>query len=144
MAELGGADRRLLRVTPEQLALAIRSALQDAVDAGELRVDVPDLVRVERPRNRDHGDWSTNIAMRLAKRLGTNPRELAQRIADDLARTAGIDAVEVAAALAVIAQNGRPFLVEDLPELPQRKRDRDRRDGDGPRNRRSPGDEAGE
>jgi arginyl-tRNA synthetase len=76
-------------VTPEQLALAIRAALQDAVDAGDLQVDVPDTVRVERPRSRAHGDWSTNIALQLAKRAGVPPRELATVLADRLAAVGG-------------------------------------------------------
>lgn len=53
-------------------------------------------VTLERPRNRDHGDWATNLAMKLAKRLGTNPRELAQEIADGLMATDGVASVEVA------------------------------------------------
>ncbi|PYD01423.1 arginine--tRNA ligase [Microbacterium esteraromaticum] len=86
-------------MNPEALSAAVLAVLRPIAASlrpdEELGVDAADVV-LERPRNRDHGDWSTNIAMRLAKRLGTNPRELAQRIADDLARTAGIDAVEVA------------------------------------------------
>ncbi|MFS2280942.1 arginine--tRNA ligase [Microbacterium sp. OR21] len=86
-------------MNPEALSAAVLAVLRPIAASlrpdEELGVDAADIV-LERPRNRDHGDWSTNIAMRLAKRLGTNPRELAQRIADDLARTAGIDAVEVA------------------------------------------------
>jgi arginyl-tRNA synthetase len=54
--------------------------------------DVP----LERPRNREHGDWASNIAMKLAKPLGANPRELAQQIADELAKVDGIAGVEVA------------------------------------------------
>ena len=86
-------------MNPEALSSAVLAVLRPIAASlrpdEELGVDAADIV-LERPRNRDHGDWSTNIAMRLAKRLGTNPRELAQRIADDLARTAGIDAVEIA------------------------------------------------
>jgi arginyl-tRNA synthetase len=55
-----------------------------------------DDVPLERPRNREHGDWSTNIAMKLAKPLGANPRELAQQIADELAKVAGVASVDVA------------------------------------------------
>jgi len=67
-------------VTPEQLAHAIRNVLAEAVAAGDLAVDVPDEVRVERPRNRDHGDWSTNISLQLAKSAGIPPREVATRL----------------------------------------------------------------
>jgi arginyl-tRNA synthetase len=53
-------------------------------------------VQLERPRSREHGDWASNIAMKLAKPLGTNPRDLADEIALDLARVDGIARVDVA------------------------------------------------
>jgi len=83
-------------VTPEQLALAIRNALTEAVAAGELAVSVPDDVRVERPRNREHGDWSTNVSLQLAKGAGMPPREIATRLATRLGAVEGIKAVDVA------------------------------------------------
>jgi arginyl-tRNA synthetase len=83
-------------VTPEQLSLAVRRCLADAVTAGQLSSAVPDEVHVERPRNRDHGDWSTNVAMRLAKGAGVPPRRLAEVLAERLASVAGVKAVEVA------------------------------------------------
>ena len=83
-------------MTPEQLSAAIRAALQSAVDAGDLSVTVPAEVRVERPRNRDHGDWSTNIALQLAKGAGIPPRELAVALATHLTGVAGVKAVDVA------------------------------------------------
>ncbi|WP_309067251.1 arginine--tRNA ligase [Microbacterium sp.] len=61
----------------------------------ELGLSVAD-VTLERPRNRDHGDWATNLAMKLAKRLGTSPRELAQEIAGGLADTDGVASVDIA------------------------------------------------
>jgi arginyl-tRNA synthetase len=83
-------------VTPEELALAIRSALVAAVEAGELTVVVPDEVRVERPRSREHGDWATNVALQLAKGAGMSPREIATRLAARLGALAGIKTVDVA------------------------------------------------
>jgi len=83
-------------VTPEQLALAIRTALLDAVAAGELAVNVPAEVRVERPRNREHGDWSTNVSLQLAKGAGMPPRQVADLLATRLAAVEGIKAVDVA------------------------------------------------
>ena len=83
-------------MTPEQLVLAIRNALNDAVAAGELAVDVPDEVRVERPRNREHGDWSTNVSLQLAKGAGVPPREVATRLATRLGTVEGIKAVDIA------------------------------------------------
>lgn len=83
-------------MTPEELSAAIRRALQTAVDSGDLAVTVPDEVRVERPRNRDHGDWSTNVALQLAKGAGVPPRDLATTLAARLGEIDGIAAVDVA------------------------------------------------
>ncbi len=51
---------------------------------------------LERPKNRDHGDWASNAALKLAKPLGANPRELAAEIAAALESTPGIASVDVA------------------------------------------------
>ena len=86
-------------MNPEALSAAVLAVLDPIAVSlrpdEQLGLDASDIV-LERPRNRDHGDWSTNIAMRLAKRLGTNPRELAQSIADGLTQTDGIEAVGIA------------------------------------------------
>ena len=55
-----------------------------------------DDVPLERPRSREHGDWASNIAMKLAKPLGAAPREIAQEIADELAKVDGVARVDVA------------------------------------------------
>ena len=83
-------------MTPEELSAAIRTALVEGAASGELPVTVPAEVRVERPRNRDHGDWSTNVALQLAKAAGMPPRELATALAERLGRLPGIKAVDVA------------------------------------------------
>ena len=83
-------------MTPEDLSLAVRGALADAVAAGELSVAVPDAVTVERPRNRDHGDWSTNVALQLAKGAGLPPRQVAGVLAARLAEVPGVKSVDVA------------------------------------------------
>ncbi|HYO85925.1 MAG TPA: arginine--tRNA ligase [Dermatophilaceae bacterium] len=83
-------------MTPQELAAAIRTALTEAVAAGKLVADVPHEVRVERPRNREHGDWSTNVAMQLAKAAGRPPRDVAALLADRLRPVPGIERVEIA------------------------------------------------
>ncbi|MGH3689655.1 MAG: arginine--tRNA ligase [Microbacterium sp.] len=86
-------------MNPETLAAAVLAVLAPIAEErrpGEpLGLSASDIV-LDRPRNRDHGDWSTNIAMRLAKPFGTNPRELAQQIVDGLAEVDGIASAEVA------------------------------------------------
>jgi arginyl-tRNA synthetase len=83
-------------VNPAQLVEAIRSALAAAVDAGELAVDVPAEIPLDRPRSREHGDYATPVALKLAKIAGRPPREIAGVISKYLAGTAGIAAVEIA------------------------------------------------
>ncbi len=84
---------------PDQLTAAVldaaRSVAQDrgADAAGALTAED---VALERPRNRDHGDWASTIALKLAGAVGAAPRELADGIAQALADTPGIAAVEVA------------------------------------------------
>ena len=95
-AAVTGADLDWAIVTPEELSAAIRAALSDAVDAGELTVDVPAEIRVERPKQKGHGDWTSNIALQLAKPAGLKPRDLAQIVSDRLSAVEGIASVEIA------------------------------------------------
>ncbi len=59
-------------------------------------MDVPTDVRVERPKNREHGDWATNIALQLGKRAGMPPRALAELLAVRLEALAGVASVDIA------------------------------------------------
>ena len=84
-------------MTPAELSTAIVAAVQDS--AGELGLapeSIPAEVTVERPRSREHGDWATNVAMRLAKPAGKAPRVVADAIAQRLRDVPGIAAVDVA------------------------------------------------
>ncbi|MCT1605931.1 arginine--tRNA ligase [Nesterenkonia massiliensis] len=86
-------------MTPEELSAAVQSVLTDAVEAGELNLpegSVPQEVRVERPKNRDHGDWATAVALQLAKPAGANPRQLAQVLAARIENIDGVSAVDIA------------------------------------------------
>ena len=70
---------------PAALSDAVLRALEalqsrGLVPAGKL----PEVVTIERPKNREHGDWATNAAMQLGTGLGINPRELAQLLASEL------------------------------------------------------------
>jgi arginyl-tRNA synthetase len=63
----------------DQLADALRTALDT------LEVDpLPDEIQLERPARREHGDWSSNVALATAKKAGRNPRELAMALAEVL------------------------------------------------------------
>lgn len=86
-------------MTPEELSVAIAAALDEAFAQGELvLVDgaaAPE-VKVERPKNRDHGDWATNVALQLSKKVGKNPREVAQVLANRIEAIAGVKSVDIA------------------------------------------------
>ncbi len=81
---------------PAQLVDAVRQALQAAVEAGELTVAVPEEITLDRPRSREHGDYATPVALKLAKIAGRPPREIAAVIGRYLEKAPGIDGVEVA------------------------------------------------
>ncbi|MET0296036.1 MAG: arginine--tRNA ligase [Microbacterium sp.] len=70
------------------LAVGPRPGSADALTAADLPL--------ERPKNRDHGDWSSNAALKLAKVVGANPREFATEIAAGLEAVDGVASVEVA------------------------------------------------
>jgi arginyl-tRNA synthetase len=80
----------------EQLEAAIKAALERAFKAGSLSGQIPEAIKLERPKDRDHGDYATSIALQLAKPAGKNPRDVAQIICDLLAGTEGISKVDIA------------------------------------------------
>ncbi|WP_454137720.1 arginine--tRNA ligase [Microbacterium paulum] len=86
-------------MNPDALAEALLAVIaplaearREGSSAGLTAADLP----LERPRNREHGDWASNAALKLGKAVGANPREFAQEIADALAETPGVASVEVA------------------------------------------------
>ncbi|HEX7354764.1 MAG TPA: arginine--tRNA ligase [Mycobacteriales bacterium] len=83
-------------MTPSELSAALVAVVAEAVGAGELSVQVPEQIRVERPRSAEHGDYASSIALQLAKPAGRAPREVADLLAARLRRRPGIGAVDVA------------------------------------------------
>jgi arginyl-tRNA synthetase len=84
-------------VTPADLAELLKTTAaavlaEHGLDAAAL----PETVTVERPRNPEHGDYATNLALQLGKKVGVNPRELAAWLAGALTASPGISAAEVA------------------------------------------------
>jgi arginyl-tRNA synthetase len=84
-------------VTPADLAELLKTTAaavlaEHGLDAAAL----PARVTVERPRNPEHGDYASNLALQLGKRVGANPRELAGWLAEALAHADGIASAEVA------------------------------------------------
>jgi arginyl-tRNA synthetase len=84
-------------VTPAQLAELVRAAASDVLARRGLDLAaLPADVGVERPRNPEHGDYATNVAMRTAKKAGVPPRDLAGWLVEELAGRPGIASAEVA------------------------------------------------
>lgn len=85
-------------MTPEQLSATIVDGLSALVDEGALTLPdgVPTEVTVERPRQKGHGDYATNVALQLAKKAGMNPRAFGDLLAGQLEKADGIGGVEVA------------------------------------------------
>jgi len=84
-------------VTPADLAELLRStAAAVLTEHGLDPAALPAAVTVERPRNPEHGDYATNLALQVGKKVGADPREFAGWLATALAGTDGIAAAEVA------------------------------------------------
>jgi arginyl-tRNA synthetase len=80
----------------EQLEATLKEAISRAIQANALSGAVPDSIKLERPKERSHGDYATSIALQISKAMGRNPREVAQVIADQLIGIDSINKVEIA------------------------------------------------
>lgn len=78
------------------LTRLLEQSLQRLSDAGALRLPEKITISVERTRDSAHGDLASNIALLLAKTAGMKPRDLAQRIANNLPASAHLSKVEIA------------------------------------------------
>ena len=86
-------------MTPAELAQSLHAVLTGLVAHGAVALsaeDLPQEIAVERPRQREHGDWATNVALQLGKKAGMAPRDLAALVAARLAAVPGIAKVDVA------------------------------------------------
>ncbi|GAA1376132.1 arginine--tRNA ligase [Catellatospora chokoriensis] len=84
-------------MTPANIADAVLTAAKAVFAARGLDLAaLPAAAAVERPRNLEHGDYATNLALQVAKKVGENPRELAAALAEELSKFTGIAAVEIA------------------------------------------------
>ena len=99
----------------DDLAAMIESAAQAAMEAGELpQVVLPDLV-IERPAKREHGDYATNLPMRLARAARANPVDIAKAIAARIPLGGGISAAEVAPPGFINFRLSEPWLAQQAP-----------------------------
>src|SRR5687767_12851919 len=97
----------------DALAAALRAAL------AELGVEAPGTITLEQPGRREHGDWSSNVALATAKAAGRRPRELAEAVATVLRDDppAHVDRVEVAGPGFVNFHLRSSWLQDVIPEV---------------------------
>jgi arginyl-tRNA synthetase len=84
---------------PTQLELlqsAVLAAVDRLISHGKIAGEVPESIILDRPKNRDHGDYATSIALQLAKAAGRSPREIADLIAGELTGIESISSVNIA------------------------------------------------
>jgi len=84
-------------LTPAELAVAIRRILVEMQADGSLpAAELPTDIVVERPKNREHGDWATNAAMQLAGKFDLNPRAFAELLAPRIEALDEVSKVDIA------------------------------------------------
>ena len=80
----------------DELSRVITEAIVRAITSGEIEASLPDTIPLERPKNRDHGDYATSVALQLAKAAGKNPRDVALILQMQIGTTPLISAVDIA------------------------------------------------
>jgi arginyl-tRNA synthetase len=101
----------------DDLAGMIESAARAAMEAGELpRVVLPELI-IERPAKREHGDYATNLPMRLARAARANPVDIAKAIAARIPLEGGISAAEVAPPGFINFRLSEPWLAHQVSAI---------------------------
>ena len=85
----------------ESLAAAITAAIQGAIAQGELPAELSGIpainkIVLDRPKNRDHGDYATSIALALAKPTGKSPHEVAEIVQRGLQGNPEIERIDIA------------------------------------------------
>ncbi|RGC70573.1 Arginine--tRNA ligase [Micromonospora sp. MW-13] len=84
-------------MTPAELAEVVLSAAHAVfADRGLDRAALPERTAVERPRNPEHGDYASTLALQLSKKVGVPPRDLAAALVEQLGRAPGVKSVEIA------------------------------------------------
>ncbi len=80
----------------ELLQSAVLAAVDRIISSGQISGDAPTSIVLERPKNREHGDYATSIALQLAKAAGRSPREIAELVAAELTGIDSISRVDIA------------------------------------------------
>lgn len=101
----------------DKLADLVKAAVDSAVKAGRMEIGNLPPVLIERPREKAHGDWASNIALILAKEAGRSPRDLAAVIIDCLERPDYLAEVEIAGPGFINFRLSDLWLYENLEQI---------------------------
>lgn len=80
----------------DELSAQILELVLAAIARGEITATAPDSITLDRPKNRDHGDYATSIALQLAKSAGKQPREVAEILKGAISQLTGVSSVDIA------------------------------------------------
>ena len=80
----------------DELSAQILELVVAAISQGEITATAPDSITLDRPKNREHGDYATSIALQLAKSAGKQPREVAEILKGAISKLPGVTAVDIA------------------------------------------------
>ena len=80
----------------DELSAQILELVVAAISRGEITATAPDSITLDRPKNRDHGDYATSIALQLAKSAGKQPREVAEILKGAISKLPGVSSVDIA------------------------------------------------
>ena len=85
------------RMNMQSIDMQLKSVIQQAVKvAFDLDLEVNQIV-IETPKNKNHGDFSSNVAMQLTRQLHQNPRMIAEKIIESFSKEdANVSKVEIA------------------------------------------------
>lgn len=74
----------------------LKKLFKDAISASDLNVEADIDPALERPKDESNGDFASTLALRLAKVVGKNPREIAQIIVENFPENSEIKKIEIA------------------------------------------------
>ena len=102
----------------DTLQQLISQAIQSLIDNGSLTVDMPEI-KIDRTRDKTHGDFAANVAMLLAKSAKKNPRDIASLILEHLPESDLVEKVVIAGPGFInffVTDNSRQMVVKDILE----------------------------
>ena len=110
-------------MTPEELSLVLHSSVHAAISVGQLNLDINDVphqIVVERPKNPEHGDWATNVALQISKKAGLNPRQAAEILLPYVLDASGVESADIAGPGFInirLSTASQAALAQDIVEL---------------------------